>query len=308
MSSGISSAACKNGQKRYTYHGRYEVAIERLNPLNDYLFLKMMGEKGDEEQLTAFLNAVLKRPENKRIQSVEIRENRTLSAEVVGDKTSILDVRAQTGDGTKVNIEVQLRNLGNMDKRGLFYWSREYSEGLDAGQDYTVLPAVITINIVNFELIPIEDFHSCFHLWEDTDKTVLLTDALEIHLVDMVKFRRLPGRDIKNDPLQRWLTYFDKNSPENLVEEAIKMDTAIQKAEEKMTFVSGDKEALHAYHMREMALSDWTSGINNAKREGRREGILEGKKAVARNLKAIGFPIDQIVKGTGLTEQEILDL
>jgi hypothetical protein len=26
---------------------------ERLNPLNDYLFMKYMGEKGDEEQLTA---------------------------------------------------------------------------------------------------------------------------------------------------------------------------------------------------------------------------------------------------------------
>jgi hypothetical protein len=28
---------------------------ERLNLLNDYLFMKYMGEKGDEEQLTAFL-------------------------------------------------------------------------------------------------------------------------------------------------------------------------------------------------------------------------------------------------------------
>jgi hypothetical protein len=34
---------------------------KRLNPLNDYIFLKIMGEKGDEEQLLAFLNAVLGR-------------------------------------------------------------------------------------------------------------------------------------------------------------------------------------------------------------------------------------------------------
>ncbi|MDR2468730.1 MAG: hypothetical protein LBD22_07205 [Spirochaetaceae bacterium] len=32
--------------------------MERLNPLNDYLFLKVMGEKGAEEQCLAFLNAV----------------------------------------------------------------------------------------------------------------------------------------------------------------------------------------------------------------------------------------------------------
>jgi hypothetical protein len=29
----------------------------RLNPLNDFLFYKIMGEKGDEVQLLGFLNA-----------------------------------------------------------------------------------------------------------------------------------------------------------------------------------------------------------------------------------------------------------
>ena len=33
--------------------------MERFNPLNDYLFLKVMGEKDAEEQCLAFLNAVL---------------------------------------------------------------------------------------------------------------------------------------------------------------------------------------------------------------------------------------------------------
>jgi hypothetical protein len=45
------------------------------------------------------------------------------------------------------------------------------------------------------------------------------------------------------------------------------MDAAIRKAEEKMVYISGDKEALHAYQMREMPLSDWTSGINHARWE-----------------------------------------
>jgi hypothetical protein len=33
--------------------------MERLNPLNDFLFLKLMGEEGNEVQCLAFLNAVL---------------------------------------------------------------------------------------------------------------------------------------------------------------------------------------------------------------------------------------------------------
>jgi hypothetical protein len=53
------------------------------------------------------------------------------------------------------------------------------------------------------------------------------------------------------------------------------MDVAIQKAQERLTFVANDKEALREYHLREMALSDWTSGINHARREGKVEGAEE---------------------------------
>jgi len=81
---------------------------QRLNPLNDYLFLKVMGEKGSEIQLLGFLNAVLGRAESNKLASVEILESKTLTAESIGAKASILDVRAMLCDGTRVNIEVQL--------------------------------------------------------------------------------------------------------------------------------------------------------------------------------------------------------
>jgi predicted transposase/invertase (TIGR01784 family) len=171
------------------------------------------------------------------------------------------------------------------------------------------VPNVIAINILGYEFLPqVADFHTTFHIWEDTRRDILLTDALEIHFIDMVKFRSLGERDIRNDPLHRWLTYFDKDSPQDLVEEVLKMDVAIQKADAKISFVSSDEEALRVYEMREKALSDWTSGVNHAQREGERKG--ERKKAVeiARNFKKMGLPIGQIVQGTGLTEQEIREL
>jgi predicted transposase/invertase (TIGR01784 family) len=271
-----------------------------------------MGEKGDEEQLLSFLNAVLRREGNNKLVSVEIIENRNLTAEIIGDKTSILDVRSRTGDGTRVNVEVQLRNLGNMDKRSLFYWSREYSKGLEAGQEYQELPAVIAVNIINFELMPETEYHSSFHLWEDSKKGVMLTDALEIHFVEMPKFRGLREKDIRNDALQRWLAYFDKESPAELVEEVMKMDIAIQRAQERVAYVANDKDALHEYQMREMALSDWTTGVNNARREGRQEGRQEGKREeaqeIAKRLKDIGEPVDKIAQVTGLSHDEIMRL
>jgi predicted transposase/invertase (TIGR01784 family) len=286
---------------------------ERLNPLNDYIFLKVMGEKGDEEQLCAFLNAVLKREGPDAIVSVEIIENKALSAQVIGDKSSILDVRARTALGERFDVEVQLRNLGNMDRRSLFYWSLEFSRGMDAGQDYREAPKVIAINIVDYEFMPqVPAFHLSFHIREDTYREVVLTDALEIHFIDMVKFRRLGEKDIRKEPLHRWLTWLDKDSPERLLEEVVKMDMGIQKAEEKMVHVTRDKEALRAYQMREMALSDWTSGINYAREvgilKGREEGILKGKRTIASNMKRRGVPVDQIVEDTGLSLEEIAGL
>ncbi|MDR1222243.1 MAG: Rpn family recombination-promoting nuclease/putative transposase, partial [Tannerella sp.] len=211
----------------------------RLNPLNDYLFMKYMGEKGDEEQLLAFLNVVLQRTGRDGIVSIEIVENKTFSAEIIGDKASILDIRSEMSDGTRANIEVQLRNVGNMDKRSLFYWSREYVKGIESGEDYVNLPCVIAINIIDFEFMPLlDEVHTSFHLWEDRQREYQLTDALEIHFINMLKFRHLQEKDIVNNPLHRWLTFFDKNTNEQTLKKIIKMDTAIEKAQKKIRFVA----------------------------------------------------------------------
>jgi predicted DNA binding protein len=191
------------------------------------MFLKIMGEKGDEEQLCSFLNTVLEREGRDAITSVEIVENKTMTAEVIGDKTSILDVRSVTAAEERISIEVQLRNLGNMDKK-----------------------------------------------------------------------------DIRNNKEHLWLAWLDKDSPRELLEEIARMEPAIMKAAEKMARVSMSKEALRAYQMREMAMSDWTSGLNHA----RREGIKEGKLEIALKMKNRKIPLEEIAEYTGLSPENITKL
>jgi predicted transposase/invertase (TIGR01784 family) len=182
--------------------------LPRFNPLNDYLFFKVMGEKGDEPQLLGFLNAVLGRSGKEPIESVEIKENTSFVKNVLSGKSCILDVLAVLQDGTKVNIEVQLRNEHNMDQRSLFYWSKLYSESLDEGEDYRELPNVVAINIVDFDYPPEGNTHTCFHSREDTDPSLILSPALEIHFVNMVKWRKQREKGL-DDPLHRWLAWFD---------------------------------------------------------------------------------------------------
>lgn len=237
---------------------------------------------------------------SRRLVNIEIVEHRTFTAEVIGDKTSILDIRAVAEDGTRINIEVQLRDYGNMDRRSLFYWSREFANGLDKGEDYSLLANVVAINIVNFEAVNADDFHTVFHLWEDTHRDCLLTDALEIHFIDVKKFNALPEKNIENDPLHRWLTFFDQNISDDLLKELTNMDAAIYKANEKMKFLANDKEVLRLYNMREMAQIDYNSGMKKA----RDERSIE----IARNMIADGEPVEKIVKYTGLTKEDINNL
>jgi len=241
----------------------------KFDPLNDFLFYKIMGEKGDEVQLLGFLNAVLGKTGSERFKSVEIIENKTFTPEALGDKSCVLDVRAVLRGRTRVNVEVQLRNKRNMGRRSLFYWGKEYTHILKAGQDYMALPNVIAVNIVNYNFPPLGEFHTCFHLREDSHCEYVLTDALEIHFVNMVQFRKR-SRLLKDrlDDLDRWLAWFDKSSPPELREEAIKMDEAIQIAEERLAQVTEDDEAMRAYWRRTMALCDYTSSMNWARDEG----------------------------------------
>jgi predicted transposase/invertase (TIGR01784 family) len=93
----------------------------------------------------------------------------------------------------------------------------------------------------------------------------------------MVKYRR-QGNGNLNDPLCRWLTWLDKNSPPELVEEAVKMDDTIQLAAEKLLELGMVEDARDAYFRYFMDQCDRTSELNYALSKGREEGREEGVK------------------------------
>lgn len=49
-------------------------------------------------------------------------------------------------------------------------------------------------------------------------------------------------------------------------------------------------------------------GLSQGRKEGREEGRKEGLLNVAKSLKTMGMTVKQIMKATGLTEEEILKL
>jgi predicted transposase/invertase (TIGR01784 family) len=124
----------------------------------------------------------------------------------------------------------------------------------------------------------------------------------------MVKFRKLKSGDINNKPIERWLSFFDVTTPEEMLQEVIQMDGAINKTYERLNFVSQDKEVLRAYHMREMAQMDWNTGVNTAEEKGIVKGRMEEKFEIAKNSLNEGASLEFIHKITGLDMETIQSL
>ena len=78
------------------------------------------------------------------------------------------------------------------------------------------------------------------------------------------------------------------------------MDSAINKTNERLDFVTQDKDFLRNYHMREMALSDWTTGVNTA--------IEKKQIEIAKNMLNMGLSPEIIQKAVGLDIETIQSL
>jgi predicted transposase/invertase (TIGR01784 family) len=281
--------------------------ITRLDPLNYILFEKLFGEKGDEPQLLELLKPILARTE-RDLRSIEIVENKIQPPEVIGGKGGVLDLRAKMADGSRCNIEVQRQNQHNMERRSLYYWAREYTGSIVSGQNYKELPDVIVINILDFTYIPLEDFHTSFHLREDYHREYKLTNAQEVHFLELPKFRKLAEKNLADDPLHRWLSYLDIATPLPLIKEITEMDPVIAHTQELSERLAQDEAVRHAYLLYDMALSDETSRLEDAREEGIEKGMEEALVATARNLLSMGLSIEQIAKGTGLSDEIIRSL
>ena len=105
----------------------------RLRPSNDFVFKRIFGVEENKDILLSFLNSTLKRPEGQELKEIELVDPH-IHPDQVGDKASILDVKARTKAGERIHIEIQLHNKYDIEKRSLYYWTKLYEEQLGESQ------------------------------------------------------------------------------------------------------------------------------------------------------------------------------
>ncbi len=134
----------------------------------------------------SFLNAVLQKSLVTPITSLAL-DDPHLHKVYKEDKLSIVDVRATLGTGEQVNVELQLSDKHDMQKRSLYYWSKLYAAQMQEGMPYSKLRKAITINVLDFVLFRTqEDFQTRGTLW-DMEKGLRISDDIEIHYIELPK-------------------------------------------------------------------------------------------------------------------------
>ncbi|XZM44551.1 Rpn family recombination-promoting nuclease/putative transposase (plasmid) [Clostridium perfringens] len=255
-----------------------------LNPQIDFVFKKIFGTEKNKPILINFLNAVIK--PTTPIKDVEIKNN-DIDKDFIEDKFSRLDVKATTSNKEHINIEIQVKNEYNMIQRTLYYWSKMYSEQIQNRDNYSKLERTVCINILNFKYLKNDKYHNAYRLKEITSNEEL-TDLQEIHFIELPKFNEIGNKEYvenveKMDALEKWLEFLVE--PEsNTVRQLELSNEEIKLAKSELYRLSMDSKEREQYNMREKAIYDRISALENAEAKGKLEGKIEGTLEVQKNF------------------------
>ena len=297
-----------------------------ISLLTDFGFKRIFGTEPNQDLLVNFLNSLF---EGEQV----IKKVTFLNSENVGDvytdRKAIFDVYCENEQGEKFIVEMQNAYQTYFKDRSLFYATFPIREQAPKGADWNFkLKTVYVVALLNFnmndEAFDKQDIiHNVGLLERKTHRE--FNGSLKFKYVEIAKFDKKPEELVSlND---KWL-YVLKNlsrldrQPKELQEKVFsKLFTEAKIARFSKAELREYEDSLKAYRDIKNSIDSAeekgkaigrAEGRAEGRVEGRAEGITEGmakgKIETARNLLAMGIPINTIVKATGLTEEEIMSL
>ncbi len=183
---------------------------------------------------------------------------------------------AKTYANEYINIEIQLENNGNMFKRTLYYASGIIYQSLPRSKPYDIIPKLIMINILNYELFIKDEEKSKYH-WkyilreEDTNESDYFKDTINILFIELPKCKdkevleKNPWILLLIDPNNEY--FKSKTSPE-----------IYKKARNEILNLQKEPGFEELYKRRQKQYTDEISRLKSREEEGIKKGIKKGKK------------------------------
>ncbi len=282
-----------------------------ITPRVDIAFKKIFGVEENKDLLMSLINSIV----SKEDQVIEITLlNPYNPRDFKRDKLSVLDIKAKNEKGIHYNIEMQISDEADYDKRALYYWAKLYAEQMQKSYKYDKLEKTIGIHILNFLSIPdSKQYHNKFQLREVHTGVHYFKD-IELHTIELSKFEIESGINnhqtsavlkLKN-MLDVWTTYLIDNDylkkaelPDSFSRVLIKKAISVL---EELNFSKKERDNYEA-HLKWLRAE--ASGIKKAEEKKFAEGKAEGIILVAKNMLNKGIGIESISEITGLTVEEI---
>ncbi|CAN0577811.1 unnamed protein product [Ectocarpus sp. 12 AP-2014] len=306
--------------------------MSRITPKVDIAFKKIFGVEENKDLLISLINSIVSNED--QVEDLTIL-NPYNPQNFRSDKLSILDIKAVGVDGKRFNIEIQITDEADYDKRALFYWAKLYTEQLKEAGEYSELNKAIGIHILNFISITENDkYHNSFHITEK-DTGVRYFSDLELHTIELKKFLPNESKEINElvskikDALDIWLAFLTRNDLLNKDNLPPELDNAYLKKAlsvlEVMNFTDDERSA-YEDHLKWMRIEANTlkktyqkgieEGIEQGIEKGMEKGIEQGiEKGIEEGIeqtaiKMLKQKLDHklISDVTGLSREQIIKL
>ena len=269
-----------------------------LSPKIDVVFHMLFGEQKHERITKKLIEDVI----GEKVETIELEKTPYLWGEQVNDKVGIIDIRAKINNKNPIDIEMQIADERNIEKRILFYWSKLYLKQLKEGEKYKDLNRSISIIFLDYKIEKLEQLpiHTKWQIKESENGKTILTKDLEIHIIEMPKIKE----KLEEGSLKKWILFLE--NPEG--EETKKMaenEKEIKEAIETLEEISSDEAKERMAELRQKYIMDRAEELETAEEKGIKKGAEKERIAIARRMKEKNIPIDSIIEITELTREEI---
>ena len=283
--------------------------MQLLSPKKDIVFHALFRED-TKELLAKMLSAILKR----KVHVLSIDKDRYLELTTPEDKYGIMDLRATLDNKEVCHIEIQLSKYTDIVNRLLYYWADNYKRQLKKRGTYSDLKRAISILITEHSLDELKDIKSTGLKWQikDSDTGVyVLTDTLEVYIIELDKVRRLYKEDPSSE-IYQWMMFLDNPNSEE-VDAIMKENKDICEATSNLEDICADEELQRFIQYKEKQEHDWASYREQSLKEGHEEGLKKGfekgskirETEIVSNMLRSGMPHSQILSLVGITQEEL---
>ncbi|MCL1997239.1 MAG: Rpn family recombination-promoting nuclease/putative transposase [Turicibacter sp.] len=210
---------------------------------------------------------------------------------------------AELDDGTKILIEMHLYDVEELKYKTVRSWAHKYSEGLRQGEDYSVQAPVVCVSFTNeaIDKSEVDKVHKCCKI-ADIESGHILTDALELHYINMQAFIEAINKATKPNMtmLESWLAILTETE-KDIADKAIIRDICEKEEDMNMAIstlvrISEDEPTQYEY---------WRWREEMARRERERVQLENERREAAKNVRKIAEQGKVLAEqGKVLVEQE----